>query len=152
MSRFDIFTKGNPCTEPLGSSPNTKNTLKDSSFAAWHADARRSGKSSDYSVDRGTRQTFSKFSNRWAVRGNHSCSSTSRFQPFPSRNNEENEISISIHHSNDNINIQSGFLSYRGLVYNEAPKISVLFKPTTDDFRFRRLKYDEILNAHQGSL
>jgi len=49
-----------------------------------------------------------------------SCSPTSKLQPSPSTNDEEIETPTSIHHGNDKI--QSGFLGYRGPVYNEAPK------------------------------
>ena len=61
-----------------------------------------------------------RYSSMWNVRANDSCSSTSKFQPFPSTNDEENEISTSIHYGNDNI--QSGFFGHRGPMYNEAPK------------------------------
>ena len=61
-----------------------------------------------------------QYSNMWNVRANDSCSSTVKFQPFPSTNDEENKISTPIHHGNDNK--QSGFLGYCGLMYNEAPK------------------------------
>ena len=94
----------------------------DKSFPPWQLPGRRSGNLLSDSGRKKRRGMPGRFTKKWSVRGNHNCSSTSRFQPFPSRNDEENETSTSIHHGNDNINIQSGFLGYRGPVYNETPK------------------------------
>ena len=45
-----------------------------------------------------------------------------------------------------------GFFGFRGLVYNEAPKISSLIEETAGDFRSRSLTYGVLPNAKQGPL
>ncbi|EJK44454.1 hypothetical protein THAOC_37002 [Thalassiosira oceanica] len=91
----------------------------DSIFPPWQLSGRRSGNLLSDSGRKERRGMPGRHSNVWNVRANDSCSSTFKFQPFPSTKDEENEISTPIHHCNDNQ--QSGFFGYRGLVYNEAP-------------------------------
>mmetsp|Transcript_33858 Transcript_33858/g.76316 ORF Transcript_33858/g.76316 Transcript_33858/m.76316 type:complete len:405 (+) Transcript_33858:186-1400(+) len=92
----------------------------DSRFPLWQLSGFRSGNLLSDSGRKERRGMPGRYSNMWSVRGNHNCPSTSKFQPFPSIHDEENEISTSIHHGNDNI--QSGFFGHRGPVYHEAPK------------------------------
>ncbi|EJK59651.1 hypothetical protein THAOC_20093 [Thalassiosira oceanica] len=92
----------------------------DSRFTPWQPFGRRNGNLLSDSGRKERRGMPGQYSNMWNVRANDSCSSTVKFQPFPSTNDEENKISTPIHHGNDNK--QSGFLGYCGLMYNEAPK------------------------------
>ena len=116
MTRFGYFFARDPYKPQKG----THQTIEDSCFPAWQPDERRRGNPLLESGKKESRGLPGRYSNKWSVRKNHSSDATSKFQPFPSTNDEENDTSNTTHHDDDNK--QLGFFGSRGLVYHEPPK------------------------------